>query len=116
MMNPDRNPVLKLLVKLLFYNTFAAGESSVKVKGTIDNLRKMGCYGVILGYARETMEGHSQSQNTPSQASLGTGIAQWKAGNLQTVEMVGENDLVSIKYVELGTWTLPAELQRTDKY
>jgi len=60
-------------------------------------LKQMGCYGVILGYARETMAGHvdttSASDNNPSNMQ----IEQWKVGNLRTVQMVGETDFVGIK-------------------
>ncbi len=100
--NPDRNPILKALIKMLFYNNFAAGENSGQVKNTVATLKSMGCHGVVLGYAKETMSGESGSATATTDVSPISQIGQWKIGNLQTVELVGENDIVAVKYVQRG--------------
>lgn len=97
LISPDQNPVLKALIKFLFYNNFAAGENETQVQNTVASLKRMGCYGVILGYARETTAGHIESSGISSDSLAKAQIESWKRGNLQTVDMVGETDFVGIK-------------------
>lgn len=97
LLSPDQNPALKGLVKFVFYNNFAAGENETQVRKTIANLKQMGCYGVILGYARETMAEDSVNINTSSNSLNKAQIESWKRGNLRTVEMVSKTDFVGIK-------------------
>lgn len=94
---PDKNPFLKSLIKVAFYNNFAAGENEAQVQQAVARLKAMGCYGVILGYARETMAEHADCNRTPDDNLTRKQIEQWKAGNLRTVGMVSETDFVGIK-------------------
>jgi hypothetical protein len=53
-LNPDRNPVLRWLLKRTFYAQFCAGENAVEVRRTVASLKATGYHGVILGYARRS--------------------------------------------------------------
>lgn len=53
LLDVDKNPLLRTLIKRTLYNHFCAGENELEVRSTIDNIKNMGFKGVILTYARE---------------------------------------------------------------
>jgi proline dehydrogenase len=91
--NPDRNPLLHVLVRRFLYDHFAAGETKAQVKRTVIKIKNMGFTGVILGYARETI---AQS-GTEVQKLSATPIGDWRNGTLRTLELIGDGDFLAIK-------------------
>jgi len=102
-LNPDRNPVLRAIVKKLFYDHFCAGENEGEIKKTISTIKNMGFEGVILGYAKEVVV--DKNATAEEAAAFGStdlaaekAITEWKLGNLRTLSMLGDGDFLAVKY------------------
>jgi proline dehydrogenase len=93
-LNPDRNPVLHVLVRKLIYDHFAAGETVKEVKNSVAKMKKMGFKGVILGYTKEV---NVSGGTTLSKGSSDTAILDWKEGTLKTLSCVSQGDFLAIK-------------------
>jgi proline dehydrogenase len=97
-LNPDRNPLLRRLVRGVFYDHFCAGENEKEVKETIRDMKKMGFDGVILGYAKETLAGRSMgTKATAKTSSIEEVVEQWKRGTLETLAILGPEDFLAVK-------------------
>ena len=109
LLNPDRNPIIRYLLKKTFYAQFCAGETMDEVKRTVKGLKDMGYKGVILGYGREivlkkdnTLEACS-APSTMVEVQRNEDVVQaWKEGNLKTVEMAEEGDFIALKFSGAG--------------
>ena len=100
--NPDKNPVLRAIVKPLVYDQFCAGTNPSETRAKISQIRNFGFSGVILSYGREgqIQESHSGSDITDAGASCGDqDLELWKRGNLETLDMITTGDYLGIKYV-----------------
>ncbi|KAE8151341.1 FAD-linked oxidoreductase-like protein [Aspergillus avenaceus] len=107
-----KNPVLHGIVKSTFYNHFCAGENGTEVRSTIGNIKDMGFKGVILTYAREIVVDASKqvaetTTSTPktessTESANNPDIEAWRRGVLETVEMVGEGDILALKLTGAG--------------
>ena len=100
-LSPDRNPVLRYLLKKTFYAQFCAGETEAEVRRTVLGLKGMGYRGVILGYAREVClgEGEVGALGEKMGASgVDMEMEAWKKGTLETVRLAEEDDFVALKY------------------
>ena len=106
LLDVDRNPVLRQIVKKTFYNHFCAGENGAEVRGTIGNIKDMGFKGVILTYAKEIVvdasagkeKDQTERQDVDSEYTEHPDITAWSGGVLETVEMVDEGDILALKY------------------
>lgn len=104
-LNPDRNPLLKQLIKKTFYAQFCAGESGPEVKATMARLRDIGFSGVILGYAREVVLTQSQLKSLATngmdsetaQECIRNEVIPWAKGTLETVRLAEPGDYVALK-------------------
>ncbi len=106
LLNPDRNALLRFMVKKTFYAQFCAGENPYEVRRTIDALKNIGFSGVILGYAKEVVLSEEQTKDL---ASCGDGsaaeecirneIIPWAAGTMETVRLAEPGDFVALKSV-----------------
>lgn len=97
-LHPDKNPLLHLAVRKLFYDHFCAGENEVEVKRTMKSMKKMGFGGVILGYAKETLDEKTRSLASASKTDAKElAIEQWKMGTLKTLSMLGDGDFLAVK-------------------
>ena len=56
-----KNPLLNLLVKHSVYRQFNAGENKHEVQQSIQEIKRLGCRGALLGYAREYLAGNSDA-------------------------------------------------------
>lgn len=92
-----KNPLLNMLVKHTIYKQFNAGENKAEVQNSINNIKGLGCRGVLLGYAREVLVGENSEAYDPK-AALAE-IQMWMDGTLQTVDMAQPGDFVALKYV-----------------
>ncbi|KLU85929.1 hypothetical protein MAPG_04948 [Magnaporthiopsis poae ATCC 64411] len=121
LLNPDRNPVLRFLLKHTFYAQFCAGENAVEVRRTIASLKRdIGFTGVILGYAREVVMSEAQTRDLASSADVvveGSALAEdcirnevvpWAAGNMETVRLASPGDFVALKFTGAGRMALYA--------
>ncbi len=111
---PDRNPLLKLILKYSFYAQFCAGENGPEVRAqTIDSLKKIGFSGVILGYAKEVVLTEEQTRNLTScndgavaEECVRTEINPWAAGTMETVMLASPGDYAALKFTGAGRQAL----------
>lgn len=102
-LNPDRNPVLRYLLKKSFYAQFCAGENPAEVQTTINSLKNIGFTGVILGYAREVVLTEKQAEEVElaagqeTQKVIDNEIVPWAEGTLETVRLAQPGDFVALK-------------------
>ncbi|KAI1076209.1 proline dehydrogenase [Whalleya microplaca] len=114
-LNPDRNPPLRWFLKKTFYAQFCAGENAAEVRHTINDIKKIGFTGVILGYAREVVLSESQTRSLSSctegpeaDACVRNEIAPWAAGTKETVRLAQPGDFVALKFTGAGRQALYA--------
>lgn len=121
LLNPDRNPLLKQLIKKTFYVQFCAGENAAEVKETMARLRGIGFSGVILGYAKEVVLTKEQTNELAAaglvgeeaEAAFQTEVIPWAQGTLETVRLAQPGDYVALKFTGAGRqalWTLSKQL------
>lgn len=102
LLNPDRNPVLRALVKPLVYDQFCAGTTRAEIQKNIARIKGLGFKGVILCYGKELQiekpsEAHAAAANAKEE-TMRLEVEAWRKGNLETLDMVGEGDWLGIKY------------------
>lgn len=105
-LNVDRNPLLRWIMKNTFYKQFCAGESGRETRSTMDLLQNLGFRGTILTYAKETVfDFHSNSSfgqgvsNSAKEGENCPSIEAWRTGNMETVNLLKEGDQLAMKYV-----------------
>ncbi|KAG8159962.1 hypothetical protein KVR01_010599 [Diaporthe batatas] len=119
-LNPDRNPLLKQLIKNTFYAQFCAGETGPEVKATMASLRGIGYSGVILGYAREVVLSQSQLEALSTRGMddeiarecVQNEVTPWAKGTLETVRLAEPGDYVALKFTGAGRQALWSLSQR----
>ena len=99
-LSPDRNPVLRLLLKKTFYAQFCAGETRTEIQQTVNGLKSIGFSGAILAYAKEVVA--HKGQDLSKCKSLDDGIASadvesWKQGNLKTIDLTDSGEFIGLK-------------------
>lgn len=100
-LNPDANPLLRAIIKPLIYDAFCAGRTKNEIYRTRDTIKRMGYSGVILCYGRENVIealNNLAPDGNNHAASDDVEIEQWRNGNLDTLDMIGEGDWLGIKY------------------
>ncbi|RMD39370.1 hypothetical protein DV735_g5767, partial [Chaetothyriales sp. CBS 134920] len=112
-LNPDVNPLLRLLLKSTFYAQFCAGETPQETRQTIASLKEMGYKGIILGHAREvvlTQEDVDALDKSTDSEYLDqinqTEISEWKQNTLETIELASEDDFIALKFSGAGRQAL----------
>ena len=103
LLNPDRNRILGYVVKQTFYAHFCAGETPLEVKKTVDDLKAMGCDGVILGYAKEAVI--DEKGSGPVCLDIDGSreeVDKWRRWTLETVKLAERGDFVAVKYIILS--------------
>lgn len=124
LLNPDRNPLLRHLLKKTFYAQFCAGENAGEVRRTVLGLKAIGFHGVIMGYAREVVltKAQQDSLSSPSSHDIFSSaeaeaecvrheIEPWKQGNLETLRVAQpgpSGDFVALKFTGAGRQALYA--------
>lgn len=84
------------MIKNTIYKQFNAGENKVEVQKSINDIKSLGCRGVLLGYAREVLTG--ENKVSPHDAKVAKqDVDAWLQGTLQGVEMATEGDFVALK-------------------
>ena len=101
LLNPDRNPVLRALIKQVFYAQFCAGETRAEVDGTINGLKDIGFSGVILCYAKEAVPEESHIPELEAhEGPIAEGVEEvtpWAQGTMETITMAQPGDFVALK-------------------
>lgn len=105
LLNPDRNPLIRGLIKNTFYKHFCGGENGTEVRATIAGLKNLGFSGVIMGYAREVVLTEAQTKNLANfglsgkdmEESIKSEVVPWAKGTLDTVNLANEGDYVALK-------------------
>lgn len=101
--NADRNLALRAVIKPLIYDQFCAGTKKTEIEDQLNDIRKSGFSGAILGYGKEVVIHGQNAQSTKADVSLGGlggGIDLWKRGNIETIEMITARDFLAIKSVD----------------
>ncbi|KAL1875617.1 proline dehydrogenase [Paecilomyces lecythidis] len=100
-----KNPVLNWIIKNTIYKQFNAGENKLEVQRSIQEMKRLGYRGVLLGYAREVLAGESGS-NLIDEKVAREEVNTWLQGTLQTVDMAHEGDFVALKFTGMGNEAL----------
>ncbi|KAJ5495879.1 hypothetical protein N7539_000995 [Penicillium diatomitis] len=113
LLDVSKNPLLNLIVKHTIYKQFNAGENKAEVQQSIQNIKSLGCRGVLLGYAREVLVGEGQQGARDEKAALAE-IQTWLDGTLRTVDMAQEGDFVALKFTGMGNDALSLLQKQAD--
>ncbi|QSZ36368.1 hypothetical protein DSL72_006244 [Monilinia vaccinii-corymbosi] len=105
-LSPDRNPILRFLLKNTFYKQFCAGETHAEVQRTIRGIKDLGFQGVFLCYAREVEK--SPGASVDVEKCLRDEVLPWAEGTLATVRLAEPGDFVCIKVTGAGSLALQA--------
>lgn len=99
-LNPDRNPLLRALIKPVIYDQFCAGRDKAEICQTKDVIKSMGYSGVILGYSKEIQVTPSNNIALMHSKTLedDPNVREWRDGNLRTLDMIADGDWLAIKY------------------
>ena len=99
-LNPDRNPVLRFLLKRTFYANFCAGETRSEIQKTVNGLKDIGFAGVILAYGKEIvvekdhdLSGWKNVEYTETVAE----VKAWQEGNMKTIGLTTSGEFVGLK-------------------
>ncbi|AEO69801.1 1e708540-4c0f-4d44-9f38-f5e13f783fca [Thermothielavioides terrestris] len=118
-LNPDKNPILRFILKKTFYAQFCAGEDAAEVRRTVESLKTIGFGGVILGYAREVVLTGAQMKDLASCGSgsaaeecVRTEIEPWAKGTMETLQLASPGDFVALKFTGAGRQALYSLSQR----
>ncbi|GBF67076.1 proline dehydrogenase [Trichophyton mentagrophytes] len=115
LLNPDRNIILNYLLRKTLYTQFCAGEKPHEVQRCIDEIKRVGFSGVILGYAKEGVPDKKEAaavldldstdaDTTESNQKVAEyEINAWREGNLHTVDLAGEGGFVNVKFTGAGS-------------
>ncbi|CAI6332680.1 unnamed protein product [Periconia digitata] len=112
--NVDRNIFLHSILKKTVYDQFCAGETLEETNACVQKFKKLGFKGFILTYAKEVV----LDQKTKDASGLEEGvdiaietkvsdkkdkyIENWRTGTLQTMDQVGQGDILAIKISGAG--------------
>ena len=97
-LSPERNGFVRFLVKRLFYDHFCAGANRHEITKTRQAIKGMGFSGIILCYGREIqVTKDSGLWSTCHENSLAEEVKQWRDGNFETLDMMGEGDFLGMK-------------------
>ena len=101
-LNPDKNPILRAIVKPLVYDQFCAGTNRSEIQARIAQIKSLGFSGVILCYGKENQIRRSSQPHVDhldhSPETFDQELELWKQGNLETLGMIGDGDYLGIKY------------------
>ena len=100
LLNPDRNPVLRFLLKRTFYANFCAGETRSEIQKTVNSLKEIGFAGVILAYGKEIVVEKDSDLSRWKDVDYTETVAEvkaWQEGNMRTVGLTTSGEFVGLK-------------------
>jgi proline dehydrogenase len=95
LLNPDKNPLVKAIVKPLVYDHFCAGITKEEIQRTSSKFKNIGYSGVILCYGKE-FDPTKKHEDTAT-GSVDPDLLHWRQGNLETLDMLKEGDVLGMK-------------------
>lgn len=95
LLNPDKNPLVKAIVKPLIYDHFCAGITKDEIQRTASKFKNIGYSGVILCYGKEFDP--TKPQEETAVGALDPDLLHWRQGNLETLDMLKEGDVLGMK-------------------
>lgn len=96
LLDVDRNPILRKILKTTFYDQFCAGENPIETKQCAQRFKNLGFEAIILTYGKESLQ--EDHANTAKQESgLDPEIVRWKVGIMETIDSVGSGDYIAFK-------------------
>ncbi|MCJ1466545.1 proline dehydrogenase [Pseudocyphellaria aurata] len=104
-LNPDRNPLVRYILRKTIYAHFCAGETLKDVRRTLSGLKRIGYRGVILAHAREIVlpaGKNATAEEKVDDLAAGMDVETWKQSNLDTLSMVEEGDFIAVKFSGAG--------------
>ncbi|KAH7310015.1 proline oxidase-like protein [Rhexocercosporidium sp. MPI-PUGE-AT-0058] len=101
-LNPDKNPLIGLLVRKIIYEHFVSGDCEAAVKKTVAQMKQVGFQGVILGYSKEFAADEGEARNEEID------VRRWKEGYEKTMRMIDPGDFMAVKLSGAGASTLSA--------
>ncbi|RAL61206.1 hypothetical protein DID88_010285 [Monilinia fructigena] len=112
LLNPDRNPVLHMIVRKFIYDHFIAGESACQVRARVAAMKNLGFRGIILGYAREVnitggVAQHGSEISVTKEAGE-SAIKEWRDDLMNTISLLQPGDFLSVKFSGAGPLALHA--------
>ncbi|KAI4719367.1 FAD-linked oxidoreductase [Aureobasidium sp. EXF-10727] len=113
-LDPDKNALLRALIKPMIYDHFCAGTNKLEIKGTLAYLKNMGFKGVILIYSREIPAMPVEELHELEPLIHDEDIDIWRDGNVRTLDMVEPGDYVGIKFTGAGPRVAQALAQDRD--
>ncbi|KAH0030163.1 proline oxidase Put1, partial [Aureobasidium melanogenum] len=114
LLDPDRNALLRALIKPMIYDHFCAGTNKLETKKTLEYLKTMGFNGVILIYSREIPAMPVEELHELEPLTQDEDIDIWRDGNVKTLDMVEPGDYVGIKFTGAGPRVAQALAQGRD--
>lgn len=95
LLDVNKNPLLRQILKMTFYNHFCAGESGAGVQSTIRKIKDMGFRGgdfdlrerIVIGASASKTKDFPTSQNSHSESAQHPDIAAWRESVLETVAL-----------------------------
>ncbi|KAG7005045.1 4-hydroxy-2-oxoglutarate aldolase [Physcia stellaris] len=105
-LDPDKNPILRAIVKPLIYDQFCAGTNQAEIQAKVAQIRALGFSGVVLCYGKEIeIPKGSQPDACVSDAvaPVDEELEWWRRGNLETLDMLSDGDYLGIKLSGAGT-------------
>lgn len=96
LLNPDKNPLVAAVVKPLIYNHFCAGSNKREIDKTKAEAKGIGFSGIILCYGKETGAADIDAATAGNEKMIAE-VNQWRDGNLETLDMVGDGDWLGMK-------------------
>lgn len=100
-LDPDRNPLLRYVLRKTLYAHFCAGENLDEVRKTSFVLKGLGYSGVILNHGREIISEDDEMLKVGRvdlDLAAQEDVQNWKRSNLETVRLVEEGGFVALKY------------------
>lgn len=113
LLNPDKNPLVAAVVKPLIYNHFCAGSNKREIDKTKAEAKGIGFSGIILCYGKETGAADIDAA-TAGNEKLIAEVNQWRDGNLETLDMVGDGDWLGMKFTGAGTQVTKALMRNEE--
>ncbi|KAF5670067.1 putative aspartate cytoplasmic [Fusarium heterosporum] len=110
LLNVDRNPLLRSILKNTFYKQFCAGETPAETQATMKQLQDAGFKGTILTFAKETVfdsktgkqHGLGIDMSEKDECTWCENIEAWRDGTMKTVELLREGDQMATKLTGAG--------------
>ncbi|KEF52455.1 uncharacterized protein A1O9_11696 [Exophiala aquamarina CBS 119918] len=103
-LNPDKNPILRAVIRPVIYDQFCAGRNEREIQNTSKAIKQLGFSGAVLCYGKEVQfSTESGFHGYSGKASaVEVEVEQWKEGNLSTLDMTQEGDWLGVKLTGAG--------------